>query len=116
MAPYQGDTDFNDDLWAEGKLADGTWETINLDPYFPVGFGERNVRKHLKTFANPHDLQWHAFNRFAIQLLDRKHRDGVDYGAVRLTWLQWPRSPGGFEFLRLPLFWKTIPITTITWQ
>ena len=120
MAPYQGDTDFNDDLLAEGKRADGTWQKIDLDPYFPVGHGEKNVRKHLRTFKPAEGVDpagYHAaFSVFGKQLLERERLRGREYRAVRLTWQQWPRSPLGYEARKNPPDLLERVITEVPWQ
>ncbi|MBI3331858.1 hypothetical protein HYZ99_02755 [Candidatus Peregrinibacteria bacterium] len=116
MAPYQGDTWFNDDLRAEGQLPDGSFELISLDPYIPTGFGERNVRKHLKTFQPDHDTYRRKFTAFARALLERERARGKLYDAVRLTWLSWPRSPEGYDALKHPPFLTEEFITQVTWQ
>lgn len=123
MAPYQGDTDFNDDLVAEGELPNGVWEQVNLDPYLPFGKGERNVRKHLRSFQmreqhffpDPADdgLYLAKFQEFATQLLAHEREKGNTYEAIRLTWVSWPRSPDGYEALRIPLFTKEEIITIV---
>ncbi len=116
MAPYQGDTWFNDDLRAEGKLADGTWEEISLDRYLPAGPGEKNVRKHLKTFQPDHDTYRRKFTTFALQLLARERDQGKPYDAVRLMWLSWPRSPAGHDYLKMSPYMTEEFITQVTWQ
>ena len=105
MAPYQGDTSWNGDFIYQGQLSDGTWETINLDPYMPYIFGERNVRKFLRIYQRYGNLEHRKkFTEYALQLLDRERVRGKHYLAIRVYFDQWDRSPAGYEFLHTPLF------------
>ncbi len=105
MAPYQGDTSWNADFIYEGKLADGTWHVINLDPYMPYGFGERNVRKFLRVYQTLSDaVQEAKFREFATLILHHEQEHGRPYVAIRGFYDQWDRSPAGYEFLHTPLF------------
>ncbi|MBI1813004.1 hypothetical protein HY285_02045 [Candidatus Peregrinibacteria bacterium] len=105
MAPYQGDDEWNNALIAEGRLPDGTWQSIDLDRSFPVGRGERTIRERLqgvRFFAKEKVQQ--AYSAFAVQLLTHERERGATYTAVRLWNDDWPRSPGGYEQLHLPAF------------
>jgi hypothetical protein len=114
MAPYQGDTEINEDLIAEGKRPDGKWERIHLDPYFPVGFGEKNVRKFLRSFkAQGTEVHRRKYTEFAWKLLERERRRGRPCEAVRLLWQEWERSPAGFHFLQHEPFVSTQFITQV---
>lgn len=123
MAPYQGDTDFNDDLVAEGLIG-RTWHPISLDPYLPFGHGEKNVRKHLRSFQmreqhffpDPADdgLYISKYREFATQLLAHEREKGNTYEAIRLTWVTWPRSPEGYEAMRIAPFMKEELITEVS--
>ena len=101
MAPYQGDTDFNEELVAEGLAANDVWARIDLSPYLPFGDGERNVRMYLRSFRKSEDeLALGAYQELAKQLFAREKDQGKAWMAVRLTWEEWPRSPEGFDALR----------------
>lgn len=105
MAPYQGDTTWNADLRAVAELPDGTRERVDIDQYLPFGFGERNVRKFLRFYAKRGVAGQRAkFTEFAEQLLRRERARGKQYTSLDLTFERWPRSPIGFEALRLPHF------------
>ncbi len=105
MAPYQGDTSWNADFVYEGELPDGTRTVINLDPYMPYGFGERNQRKFLTAFKTKDgSLQRRKFTEFALLLLDRERARGNKYRAIRVYSERWDRSPGGYAFLHTPVF------------
>lgn len=116
MAPYQGDTTWSADFVYEGQLPDGSWEAINIDLYMPYEFGERNVRKFLRIYQGL-GIPGHRakFSEFALLLLERERKRGKDYQAVRIWFEQWDRSPGGYEFLRTPLFTTRTFVTQVQW-
>ena len=100
MAPYQGDTDINEEMVAEG-LRNGRWEFIDLNPYFPVGAGEKNVRMYLRSFRSSEDERAvGAYADFAFALLERERAKGNQWEEIRLSWEEWPRSVLGFSALR----------------
>ncbi len=114
MAPYQGDTETNEDLVLEGQLPDGRWEVIALEPYFPFGFGEANVRVYLRSFkARGHDVLRAKYAELGLQILAREHEQGRTYTTLRLLWQEWPRSPAGFDFLRRVPFVETSVIAQV---
>jgi hypothetical protein len=105
MAPYQDYSDRNADLVAEGQKADGTWEHIDLLPYFPVSTGERTYRMYMQTARNRgSDIAEASYERFRELLHERENARGRVYSDVRLAFEIWPASPAGFEALRLPTF------------
>jgi hypothetical protein len=113
MAPYQGDTDWNADLRAEG-LKDGSWERIDLNPYFPFGHGEKNVRMFLRIYLGRGlNGQRDKYTELALQILDRERERGKEYASVRLYFDTWWRSPDGFEALRLPGFTESEFLTQV---
>ncbi len=100
MAPYQGDTDVNADLMAEGEASPGHWQAINLDSYMPYGFGERNARKFLRVYEPlGEQTEREKYTELTLEILDRERAGGRAYHALRLTIDTWPRSPDGFEAL-----------------
>lgn len=114
MAPYQGDTETNEDLVLEGQLPDGRWEIIALESYFPFGFGEANVRTYLRSFkARGRDILRAKYAELGWQILMRERDHGRMYTTVRLLWQEWPRSPAGFGFLRRAPFVETFVITQV---
>ena len=103
MAPYQGDTEINEDLVAFGEYADRSTKIIDLDRYIPGGKGERNVRKYLRSFRRTEDdLQVQKYTDFAEQLFARERKKDPNLTSVTLNWHAWPRSPQGFDALRTP--------------
>ncbi|TSC78805.1 MAG: hypothetical protein G01um101425_964 [Candidatus Peregrinibacteria bacterium Gr01-1014_25] len=98
-APYQGDTWWNGALAAEGRHPDGTWEAIELTPYFPMGNGEANARMFLRSLK-PAGRRFAAAVDIGLQLQAREAEQGRTYDRVRVLWEEWPRSPEGFAALR----------------
>lgn len=114
MAPYQGDTEINEDLVAFGEYADGSTAIIDLDRYIPGGKGERNVRKYLRSFRRTEDdLQVRKYTEFAQLLLERERKKDPHIRAITLNWHVWPRSPHGFDALRQPPHLKATFITRV---
>ena len=114
MAPYQGDTSWNADFVYEGQLPDGSWEAIDVDPYMPYGFGERNVRKFLRVYEREGlPMQRRKFTEFGQLLLDRERARGKQYSELRVFFESWPRSPISYDALRTPLFRTAHDLVTI---
>jgi len=114
VAPYHGYSPLNMDLIAEGTRGDGTTETINLDPYFPFVYGEKQQRKRLRSFrVQGPEIHGEKYKELARQLLEKERMRGHAYESMRLSWHQWPASPEGFEALHLPEYTEVFPITEV---
>jgi len=101
MAPYQTYRTHNEQLTAEGKMPDGTWEIINMDEYLPFVTGERGMRSYLLTFRVQGDTVLdQKYTEFAMQIDRLESVRGRDWEAIRLSIQVWPMSPAGFEYLR----------------
>jgi hypothetical protein len=106
MAPYQGYTTYNVDLYAEGRTQHSaqndieTWEPINLEPYYPTIPGTQIMYRRLRSFSFLEDIlpgtHGEKYRELATLLLEKERQKGHDYEAVRLTWQEWPMSPEGF--------------------
>ena len=114
MAPYQGDTEINEDLVAFAELADGSTKIIDVDRYIPGGKGERNVRKYMRSFRRTEDdLQSQKYTEFAQLLLAHERKNDPNIRSITLNWHAWPRSPLGFDALRQPPHLKATYITRV---
>ena len=114
IAPYQGDTSWNADFIYEGQLPNGSWEVINIDPYMPYIFGEKNARKFLRVYQRYGNLEHRRkFGEFALLVLDHEREQGKSYQAIRVWFDQWDRSPAGYEYLHTPEFTKRELVTTV---
>jgi hypothetical protein len=101
MAPYQGDNEWNRALLVEARLPDGTWTPVDISRYMPYGFGERNAREFFRVFEPKGDAyKKQKIGEFASQILAKERARGMPYAALRVSFEDWPRSPGGFEHLR----------------
>ncbi len=104
MAPYQSPGTENQQLLIEGQKSDGTWEAIDLAPYYPVLFGERNVREfyamyyHEEYPSEPFDVRSH----YAQKLFELEKAKGHAYTALRFYWEQWPYKVGPFDAGNIP--------------
>ena len=119
MAPYQTYTTYNADVVAEGRTSTGAWKTIDLSPYYPQIRGEANLRKFLLQSRWLRDdpsyfsrLQ-ERYTDLAWQVLLRAQGKGEDVLAVRLHWVEWPASPGGYEAMRDTPFLESTFITQV---
>lgn len=101
MAPYQDPGTKHEELLAEGLQDDGTWKRIDLAPYYPVLFGERNLREYRSMFARTDDEAYRTWSRtmFADTLQRLEMEKGTSYSALRLSWLLWPAVPGDFHMM-----------------
>lgn len=103
IAPYQNPGITHQELLAEGLREDGSWERINLAPYYPVLFGERNAREYFTMFTystNPTERGSARATYAATLLRLEKERHGNKYQDIRLSWLTWPSAPGEFNALQ----------------
>lgn len=113
MAPYQGYSIYNFELFAEGKTESGSWETIDLLPYFPGSTGERTFREFLLSRrAQNEEATRRGYEHLARELRRKETEHGRIYSEVRLAFDTWPMAPDGYERLRLPAFTKHVdPLT-----
>jgi len=99
MAPYQDPGTQHEELLAEGQMSNGEWQRIDLAPYYPVLFGERNLREYRAVFGRDDDPQTRAWLRssFSDTLQRLEEGNGRTYQSIRLSWLLWPAVPGDFH-------------------
>ncbi len=104
MAPYQGYSLQNVEMVAEGKRANGTWERIDVQSYFPGSRGERNFRSFLLDFRTSDEAAKIAYKKFAGLVRTHESIHGKLYDEVRITFDAWPVSPEGWYAMRKPPF------------
>jgi hypothetical protein len=104
MAPYQSAGVDQQAMLAEGLREDGTWEEIDLAPYYPVLFGERNVREFyaIHRQINRPSSKINIREEYAKKLLELERKRGHIYSAVRLSWQTWPFANGEFDAAKTP--------------
>jgi hypothetical protein len=99
MAPFRGYDTVNSDLRAEGKHADGSWKTINLDRYHPLRKPEQVKLRRLERFLKQREETGRIkYRELAHKILEREK----SYESVRLTWEVWPMSVKGWDTNRTP--------------
>jgi len=114
MAPYQNYRTYNEELVAEGRMAGGDWERIDLDQFLPYVRGERGMRSYLVTFRVQGDDIWpQKYREYARRVQLMESLRGREWQSVRLALEQWPMSPGGFNFLRQAPFMQVFPVAQI---
>lgn len=98
LAPYQGYNRMNEAFLVEGQRTDGSWERLDLAPYFPVGSGERNMRERwLYENRGGHADVDDLYRRIAERVRTLEAARGRNYASVRLSWMEWEPSPDGFH-------------------
>lgn len=102
MAPYQRYEREHGELAAGGLRADGTWQSIDLKPYYPVMEGERLARQAVTAFYNYGTAEDRQAIRdaYARRLLILKREQGRSLTGVRLYWVQWPAADGPYDALK----------------
>lgn len=109
MAPYQGYHITNGDFLVQGRTAEGEWEVINIEPYFPSYLrGEKQVRKTFDSFSwnashydeDPYVYMTKRYEEFLRNVKRLEEDRGRMYEELTLHWEDWPMSPAGFFYLR----------------
>lgn len=105
MAPYQSYGEKHQQLLVEGESSPGVWGKIDLTPYYPVLYGERNVREFGAVFPLevPDERTEWLRTSYARKILELERRKGNHYSAIRLSWEQWPTMTGEFEANKIPV-------------
>ena len=94
---------------ALGRHSGGSWEAVELERYKTHGKGEESIKMYLPMYRG---LQGEGLNKkyeeYTKQLKSLEITHGNAWEEITLEMHRWPRSPGGYEFLRVPVF------TTVT--
>lgn len=110
-APYQSASAPHGAMFAE-CLQGGSWTPVDLAPFYPQMFGERNAREYFAAFSysgkqEESDSQ-HA--RYAATLQRLLADRGTQCDRIRLSWDKWPEMTGPFDFLHVSTFTTRIPL------
>ena len=92
MAPFQNYITHNVELVAEGQTHAGTWERIDMVPYFPHSRGEYAIRSRLSSFSD----KKRYYRVIAKKLIVLEAERGRPYTHVRLQWHKWKKHKDGF--------------------
>ena len=85
LAPYQSYGTQNVELVAQGKTEDGSWETIDLLPYFPGSTGERRFRELLLSRRAQGEVATEeGYAQLAEQIRIKEAERGRMYSEVQL--------------------------------
>ena len=111
IAPYQEAIAPHGQIDAECMNAAGTWQTIDLAPFYPQIFGERNAREYFAMYSFSDDASNNPRRaQYAGVLQHLLIRQGIDCTKIRLAWDMWPAMTGPFDFLHLPVFTTRLPL------
>jgi hypothetical protein len=109
LAPFQSYLTYNEDLVALGRHSGGLWEAIEMDKYRTHGKGEESIKMYLPMYRSlPEEVLKEKYEEYAEKLRTLEMNHGNTWEEIALEMHTWPRSPGGYEFLRVPVF------TTVT--
>lgn len=102
LAPYQNDDDINVEPVVVAWEASGATTLLPIEGYFPGVRGERNSRMRLEQVAGQ-DPQIMARNYETIltQILLHERAAGRAFARLDLIWEEWPKSPLGYDALRM---------------
>jgi hypothetical protein len=104
MAPFQHYATVNAEFAVFG-LRDDVWEHVDLGPYLPGIFGERNIREfNVYEGKNYHGDRRAQYAEMARLILARESEAGRVYSELRFEWHVWPASPEGYSAKRIDPF------------
>lgn len=111
-APYQSASAPHGAMYAE-CLQGTTWLPIDLAPYYPQMFGERNAREYFAAYAYSgiEEDRIAQRGRYADALARVvEQQTGTKCSRIRLSWDKWPEMSGPFDFLHVSTFTERIPL------
>lgn len=103
LAPYQFDNPVNVDLAVVAWDKEGRSVLLSVASYFPGQLlGERNSRMRLEKLPDQSlPSMAAAYQKILRQILERERSAGHEYIRLDLSWEEWPRSPLGYDALRM---------------
>ena len=110
IAPFQKYGTSHSHLAAQVYI-NGTWVSIDLEPYLPFSRAERFIRA--KLYSVKSIVGREAKNQLHAQMLEKlQHQEklhGRTYEKMQLIVEQWPTSPDSFTFFRhKPFLTRTV--------
>jgi hypothetical protein len=111
-APYQSAIAAHGQMIVECETSPNNWRVIDLAPFYPQMFGERNAREYFAAYAYSGKLDDSMVirARYAETLTRLLVEQGITCTGMRLSWDRWPAMTGPFDALHLPLFTTRIPL------
>ncbi len=101
LAPYQSDSSSNVEPILVAWEASGASKPLSMEKYFPGVRGERNSRMRLEKFHQDPMYLARGYESFLAQILQHERMLGHEYVRLDLYWEEWPRSPLGYQALRM---------------
>lgn len=101
LAPYQGDSGTNAEPVVIAYDDSGATTMLAIDKYFPGIRGERNSRMRLEKASQDPRLFARQYEPILTHILAHEREDGHPYVFLQLFLEVWPRSPLGYEALRI---------------
>ncbi len=101
LAPYQKDGDTNIEPVVIAWDASGASRLLRIEKYFPGAHGERNSRMRLEKMNQDLESMKHQYEPILTQVLLHERAAGHVYVGLDLFWEVWPRSPLGYDALRM---------------
>lgn len=112
IAPYQEAIAPHGQIYAECLTSKGQWSAVDLAPFYPEMFGERNAREYLTMYSYSgtaaDDLALRSQYAQTLQRLVRAK--GADCQRVRLAWDKWPAMTGPYDLLHVSTFTNRLPL------
>ena len=112
IAPYQSAVAPHGQTVVECSGADGIWRIIDIGPFYPEMFGERNAREYFALFSYSGTEEDNRTQRmFYAHVLQRLFAErSIPCAHIRLSWDKWPTMTGAFDVLHLPAFTTRLPL------
>lgn len=104
IAPYQAPIGQHGQIFAECFTKDDVWEHIDLAPFYPQMFGERNARELFSMYPHSKSDYIERRSMYAHALRETLEEQGTTCAHLRLSWDKWPAMTGGFYASYLPAF------------
>ncbi len=101
LAPYQKDSDINTEPVVIAWDASGASTLLRIEKYFPGVRGERNSRMRLEKMKQDLPSMQSQYKPILTQILQHERAAGHEYVRLDLVWETWPRSPLGYDALRM---------------
>ncbi|PIR54591.1 hypothetical protein COU75_00120 [Candidatus Peregrinibacteria bacterium CG10_big_fil_rev_8_21_14_0_10_42_8] len=111
LAPFQSYLTYNENLLALGRHSKGVWEPIDMSTYKTHGKGEESIKIYLPAYRGLQEEGLHQkYQEYADLLRKREEEHGRLWDEIILEMHRWPRSPAGYEYLRVPVLTEITPL------
>lgn len=104
IAPYQSPGGRHGQIFAECFDETEAWQPIDLAPFYPQMFGERNARELFSMYPHSTSDSLQRRSMYVQTLRKTLAERGTGCSHIRLSWDTWPAMTGGFYASYLPAF------------